>query len=286
MSYTLCYVVDFGAANTGLTLNAKLFDAVGAQVGSTITTGFVNYSDGSYSYLATIPDASVGSFVIYDSALATRKFRFSVNPQEAENTDAKTSAVKAKTDNLPAAPASTTNITGGTITTVTNLTNAATNGDLTATMKTSVTTAATAATPIAASVSGNVVGSVGSLATQAKADVNAEADTAIADAALATATALTAAAANIATILGQTGTTGVALSTAVKQAIADELLKRSVSNVEASASTHSLAEIILAMLESSAPGSTWTIYRTDHSTVFNTRVLTTDAAALPVTGVN
>lgn len=72
-----------------------------------------------------------------------------------------------------------------TTTTTTNLTNAATAGDLTATMKTSVTTACTAATPIAASVSGavgsvtgnvggNVTGSVGSLATQAKADVNAE----------------------------------------------------------------------------------------------------------------
>jgi hypothetical protein len=62
--------------------------------------------------------------------------------------------------------------------TATNLTNAPTNGDLTATMKTSVTTAATSATPVAASVSGNVAGnvtgSVGSLATQAKTDVNAE----------------------------------------------------------------------------------------------------------------
>jgi hypothetical protein len=83
-------------------------------------------------------------------------------------------AIKAKTDNLPAAPASTTNITSGTITTVTNLTNAPTAGDLTATMKTSVTTAATAATPVAASVTGavgsvtgnvggNVTGSVGSV---------------------------------------------------------------------------------------------------------------------------
>lgn len=68
-------------------------------------------------------------------------------------------AINAKTTNLPAAPASTTNITAGTITTATNLTNAPTAGDLTATMKTSVTTAATAATPIAASVTG-AVGSV------------------------------------------------------------------------------------------------------------------------------
>lgn len=69
-------------------------------------------------------------------------------------------------------------------------------------------------------------------------------------------------------------------------ALADAILKRSVANVEASASTHSLAEVILAMFESAAPSTTWTIYRTDHSTVFNTRTLTTDADALPVTGVN
>ena len=62
--------------------------------------------------------------------------------------------------------------------TVTNLTNAASAGDLTATMKTSVTTAATAATPTAAAVTGNVggnvTGSIGSLAAQAKTDVNTE----------------------------------------------------------------------------------------------------------------
>ena len=77
-----------------------------------------------------------------------------------------TSGIRAKTDTLPAAPASTTNITAGVITTVTNLTNAPTAGDLTATMKTSVTTAATAATPTAAAVTGavgSVTGAVGSV---------------------------------------------------------------------------------------------------------------------------
>jgi hypothetical protein len=53
-------------------------------------------------------------------------------------------AIKAKTDNLPAAPASTTNITAGTITTTTNMTNAPTAGDFTAAMKTSLN----AATPL------------------------------------------------------------------------------------------------------------------------------------------
>jgi hypothetical protein len=106
---------------------------------------------------------------------------------------------------FPASVASPTNITAGTITTVTNLTNAPTNGDLTNTMKTSVTTAATAATPIAASVAGavgsvtgavgsvtgavgsvtgnvggNVVGSVGSLATAAANTVQTRAEAALA----------------------------------------------------------------------------------------------------------
>jgi len=92
--------------------------------------------------------------------------------------------------------------------------------------------------------------------------------------------------ADVAAIKNDTGTVGVVISTATMRLIADELLKRSVSNVEASASTHSLAEVILGMFESAAPSTTWTIYRTDHSTVFNTRTLTTDAAAVPVTGVN
>lgn len=59
-----------------------------------------------------------------------------------------TTTIQSKTDNLPAAPASTTNITAGTITTVTNLTNAPTVGDFTSTMKTSLN----AATPIVSSV--------------------------------------------------------------------------------------------------------------------------------------
>lgn len=90
---------------------------------------------------------------------------------------------------------------------------------------------------------------------------------------------------NISAILDDTGTSGVVISTAVMNAIADALLKRSVSNVEATASTHSLAEVILAMLESAAPATTWTIYRTDGSTVFNTRTLTEDASAKPIVAV-
>ena len=79
------------------------------------------------------------------------------------------------------------------VTTTTNLTNAPTNGDFTTTMKTSLNAATPASVTTVTgningnvtgsvgsvvgsvgSVAGNVVGSVGSLATQAKSDVNAE----------------------------------------------------------------------------------------------------------------
>ena len=90
----------------------------------------------------------------------------------------------------------------------------------------------------------------------------------------------------VAAILDDTGTSGVVLSSATMLAIADAILGRSVATVEGTASTHSLCEIILAMLESSAPSTTWTIKKTDGTTTFNTRTLTEDAAALPVTGVS
>jgi len=155
---------------------------------------------------------------------------------------------------------------------------------------------------------------VESLNTQAKADVNAEADTAISDASLATAAALATVDSNVDAILVDTGTTlpgtlttmtskidtidgivdailldtgtdGVVLSTATLQNIADEILKRDVDNVEATANEHTLATIILAILESSRSSTTWTIKRTDGSTTHATKTLTLDATANPVTGV-
>lgn len=77
---------------------------------------------------------------------------------------------------FPASVASPTNITAGTITTTTNLTNAPTAGDFTATMKTSLNAATPASVTgavgsVTGNVGGNVTGSVGSLASQAKTDV-------------------------------------------------------------------------------------------------------------------
>jgi hypothetical protein len=73
------------------------------------------------------------------------------------------------------------------------------------------------------------------------------------------------------------------LPTAIENA--DALLGRSVANSQATAAEWSLCTLVLAALESSIAGSTWTIYRTDGTTVHATKTVTTDAAADPVTGV-
>lgn len=78
--------------------------------------------------------------------------------------------------------------------------------------------------------------------------------------------------------------TASALATDAAQEIADEVLKRGVSNVEGAADTTSLAAVILAILESSVSGTTWTIRKTG-GTTFVTKTLTVDAAADPITGV-
>ena len=68
--------------------------------------------------------------------------------------------------------------------------------------------------------------------------------------------------------------------------IADAILSRNVSNVEATAPEHSLATIILATLESSIAGSTWKIKRTNGTTVHASKTVTTDPNATPITAVD
>lgn len=91
---------------------------------------------------------------------------------------------------------------------------------------------------------------------------------------------------NVAAILGQTGTTGVVLSTAQREALADAVLGRARSNSDATAAAGSLYELIGAILESNTSTGAWIIYKSDGSTVFSTRVLATDAGAIPIIGVS
>ncbi len=67
--------------------------------------------------------------------------------------------------------------------------------------------------------------------------------------------------------------------------IADAVLSRNVSNVEATAGEHTLCTVVLGMLENEVSGTTLTIYRTDGTTPHATKTLTTDPAAEPITGV-
>jgi hypothetical protein len=67
--------------------------------------------------------------------------------------------------------------------------------------------------------------------------------------------------------------------------IADAVLGRNVSNVEATAAEHSVCTLVLAALESSVIGTSWTIKRTDGTTTHVTKTVTTDASAEPITGV-
>lgn len=116
------------------------------------------------------------------------------------------------------------------------------------------------------------------------APTKAELDSAVAP--LATSTALATVDTVVDTILSDTGTDGVVLSTAQMQALADIVLGRSLSNIDDTAATHSLYELIQAILESSTATGNWVIKKTDGATTFNTRTITTDANALPITGVS
>lgn len=69
-------------------------------------------------------------------------------------------------------------------------------------------------------------------------------------------------------------------------AIADAVLKRGNSNVDGSAEENSIYELIQAILQGDTSTGAWVIYRTNGSTVFNTRTLATDANADPIVGVS
>lgn len=87
------------------------------------------------------------------------------------------------------------------------------------------------------------------------------------------------------TAWGSGAVTAAALAADAANEIADAILLRSVSNTEGSAGEHTLTTVILATLESSRSGTTWTIKRTDGTTTHATKTLTLNAAADLVTGV-
>ena len=92
------------------------------------------------------------------------------------------------------------------------------------------------------------------------------------------------------TIRGLLTTSGITNITLTEDArfdalsLSDTILGRGVSNSEDAADTTSLAAVILAILESSVSGTTWTIRKTGGAT-FVTKTVTVNASADPITGV-
>lgn len=92
MAYTLDTVVPAGTA--GLTdLRAQLYDTAGSNVGSAITTGFVDLGTGFYHWhYAAFPDAHRGGVKFYSAAASSVILSaVAINPEEGEYADAKTS---------------------------------------------------------------------------------------------------------------------------------------------------------------------------------------------------
>jgi len=75
------------------------------------------------------------------------------------------------------------------------------------------------------------------------------------------------------------------LQTLNPHTIASEVLSFDISNVEAVSAVYSLCTVILAQLQSSVDGSSWTIYRTDGETQHTVRSVEAADDSMPITGV-
>ena len=92
--YTLTFSLGLGPAYAATSdLRAQVVDTAGANVGSAISTGFVNIGSGFHLWnYASMPDDQRGGVKFYSNAATSTMLGFvSVNPQEAEYTDVKTS---------------------------------------------------------------------------------------------------------------------------------------------------------------------------------------------------
>lgn len=88
------------------------------------------------------------------------------------------------------------------------------------------------------------------------------------------------------TVIATDAVTSTGIAASAVNEIADGVLSRNVSNVESSAPEHSLCYNILLATESSISGTTLTVKRTDGSTTFATKTLTTSASADAITGIS
>lgn len=104
-------------------------------------------------------------------------------------------------------------------------------------------------------------------------------------------TAVNLLAADIASILNFVGTTGVVLSAAQMNKIADHVFRRAMASIESSSSgdalgVNSLYGFVQMGQGSAVSGNTLTVYKTDGTTVLGTKNVATSASAEPITGVS
>lgn len=92
---------------------------------------------------------------------------------------------------------------------------------------------------------------------------------------------------NVATIMGQTGTSGVVLSTATAATIADMVNSRGMSHIDGSADKYSIYHLIMSLLNGKQAAGSWIPYTTTGASIPGMGVpVDTDPDALPVVGTH
>ena len=167
---------------------------------------------------------------------------------EMDNNSTKLTAINNKVTNLPANPASTSDVANYTSPLATQVTAAAIKAK---TDNLPASPAATSDIPSAATIAGAV---------ETELAING-------------------------VIIANGAITPTTITTATLQAVADMVLSRSASNVDNTAAENSLYELIQALLTGDTSSGAWVIYKTDGVTPFNSRVIGVDPNAVPVISV-
>ena len=103
MAYSQNIGIVLGTSKTGLTLKAQLVDTSGANVGSSVTSGFTEIGLGNYSwYYTSFPDSFRGGIKVLNNGDSSLLAFVAVNPEDAENLDVKTSKTKLDSTGLDA----------------------------------------------------------------------------------------------------------------------------------------------------------------------------------------
>lgn len=96
MAYEATFSMSLGTSSAGIAdLRAQLVDDAGSNVGSAVSSGFVEIDSGFYQWnYASIPDGHRGGVRFYSAASSGVTLSFgAINPEELEYTDSKISQI-------------------------------------------------------------------------------------------------------------------------------------------------------------------------------------------------